>query len=179
MNISIVRRVLHATFVILVATVLVLALGGRLAPVAGHHLFAVRSGSMTPGIPVGALVVADQGRPTEIADVISMRLPNGVVLTHRVVDIVVGPDGTRLFQTKGDANGTVDPALVPEQWIIGGVWLSIPVLGYVLAMLALPSGIAALLSILGALLTAIWLLEELEEERSEFSHPAMSTPPGA
>lgn len=119
---------------------------------------------MAPTIPVGAIVVAAEHTAPVAGDVASFRLPNDVVVTHRVIEVIDADDGRRMLATQGDANAEPDPALIPAEWVIGKVILDVPFVGYLLTMLAMPIGIAALLSSLGALLTAIWLLEEFEGE---------------
>lgn len=157
------RVVLSLTFAALAITVLAVGLAARLAPAVGYELFSIRSGSMDPALPVGSLaVVSTRAGEIEVGQPIAFRLPNGAVVTHRVVEVVEADEG-RFLRTKGDANEDPDPWLVPAASVVGPVEVSLPLLGFLLAMLGMPIGVVAILSVAGTLLTSIWLLEELEE----------------
>lgn len=125
--------------------------------------FIVRGRSMAPAIPLGALirvtaVPAQQVRP---GDIVTIRADNGVVVTHRVVRAVdAGAD--QYFALKGDANDTLDAALVPARSLIGRVDHYLPYAGFAAMMLTLPSGQLATLALMGSALLAICLLRELE-----------------
>jgi signal peptidase I len=104
-----------------VARLLVKALSGTvvlglLVLVVGPHLYSfesfyVRSGSMSPAIPVGSLVIAtlEPAEKLGIGDVIVFQRPDrpGTMVVHRINAVVMTPKG-RAFITKGDANGTPD-----------------------------------------------------------------------
>lgn len=157
------RILLSLLFALLAITILAVGLAARLAPLAGYELFAIRSGSMQPAIPVGSLVVIATApeEPIAAGEAVAYRLPNGAVVTHRVVERVDAEAGSFL-QTKGDANADPDPSLVPAEWVIGPARLTIPWLGFLLALLGMPIGVVTILSVAGTLVTALWLLEELE-----------------
>jgi hypothetical protein len=78
----------------------------------------------------------------------------------------VAGEAGRFLETRGDANPDPDPSLVPEDAVVGEVSLVLPLLGFLLALLGMPIGIVTLISVAGTLLTAIWLLEELEDAES-------------
>jgi signal peptidase len=102
-----------------------------------------------------------------------------VVVTHRVVEVINGETG-RYFRTQGDANENPDPSLVPASAAIGPVQTSLPLLGFLLAMLGMPIGLVAILSVAATLITAIWLLEELEQldaDEAEEPRPIAMPPP--
>jgi signal peptidase len=151
-----------AIFVLFAVAVASIGLAARLAPIADAEIFTIRSGSMEPAIGIGSLVVVSEDGEPAAGDVIAYRLPNGAVVTHRVSRVVDGEAG-RFLETRGDANPDPDPSLVPRDAVIGEVSLTLPLLGFLLALLGMPIGIVTLISVAGTLLTAIWLLEELEE----------------
>lgn len=157
------RRVLEVALVALVVGTVGLAIVAQVAPFMGHGLFAVRSASMTPALDVGTLVVAERVDPEAVrpGDVVTIALESGARVTHRVVSVAPTDDGP-MFATKGDANGTADPVAARSDQLEGRVRWHLPLLGYLLAMLAIPSGIAALFSIGATLLTAVWLLDEID-----------------
>lgn len=162
------RRAIDVGLALLVVAVVAIGLAANLAPQAGARLLAIRTGSMEPSMPVGSLIVAVAADPAELAigDVISVSLEGGATLTHRISNIVE-PDGSRMFELKGDANALHDPVLVVPAQVVGRVDMAIPLLGYLLAMLSMPTGIAALLAIGGTLLTAGWLIDELSDVEAD------------
>jgi len=97
----------------------------------GWEFDAVLSGSMEPEIAVGGLVVI---RPADtqqlnVGDVISFKLPGiDTPICHRVIDIQQ-TDGSRFFQTKGDANEEPDVNPVPAEAITGKEVIYLPHVG--------------------------------------------------
>ena len=158
------RRVVEALFAAVVVCALGLWVVTHLAPAAGYGVFAVRSGSMDPALEVGDLVVTRRVGPSEIepGDVITIGAAGRAVVTHRVV-AVQATDAGPVFTTRGDANTTPDPVAARADQLHGRVEWRVPLLGFVLAMIAMPAGIIALVSIAAALLTAAWLLDEDDE----------------
>lgn len=101
----------------------------------GATPYVVLTGSMTPDLSPGSLVVV---RPTAADDigvgsVLTYQLESGrpAVVTHRVVSVRTGEDGHLEWQTQGDANAGVDPTWVQEEQVRGTVWYSVPYLGRV------------------------------------------------
>jgi len=98
--------VLAGGAVVLAAIVLVPAL-------LGFQRYVITSGSMTGTYDRGSLVY-DEVVPTralKVGDVITYDPPQGApgLVTHRIAEIQVRRDGTRVYRTKGDANPTADP----------------------------------------------------------------------
>ena len=154
----------------LVATVVLLALSAavtRLAPMVGREVFVVRGASMAPTIPLGAAIIATRtpGAAVVVGDIVTFRGTNGVVVTHRVVEALVH-EGEHLFRTKGDANPTADAFLVPEGALIGVVATSLPMAGFVMAMMAQPSGLLSLATGVIACYLALSIVEDPATRRS-------------
>jgi signal peptidase I len=162
------RRALEVVLLAYVVGVVGLALAARAAPIAGWGMYAVRSASMAPALAKGDLVIVDPVAAGEVrpGDVVTMAVRPGTTVTHRVVSVVPNDDGP-LFTTKGDANATADPVAVRADQLQGRADMRVPLLGFLLAMLAMPSGVIALLSIGASLATAIWLLDDLEADDLE------------
>lgn len=165
---KLVRRFLEITLAVFVLGVLGLALTAQAAPAAGYGLYAVRSASMAPAIRVGDLVVEERVKPDiiRVGDVITLATGTGATVTHRV-ETVTPNDAGPVFTTKGDANATPDPVATLPGQMRGRVAWDIPLLGFLLAMVTMPSGVLALFSIGGTLLTAIWLLGDLEARHED------------
>jgi len=160
--VTLVRRILEVVLIAYVVGALALAAAAHLAPVTGHALLAVRSPSMAPALGIGDLAIARRVPAEEVRpdDVIMIRLASGTMVTHRVVAITATDEGP-MFTTRGDANAAADPVAARAEQLQGRLAGSVAFLGFILAMLSMPSGIAALFSIGASLLVALWLLDEV------------------
>jgi len=127
---------------VVLAVFLALALAGVLAPAFGWRLDVVQSGSMSPSIKVGDLVITSpQHAEVQVGDVICFR-SGGVLVCHRVVSI---DETNETIVTKGDANEDPDPSPVSYDDVMGTVVLNIPLLGYVISFLRSPFGWALII----------------------------------
>lgn len=162
-----VRRVVGLVWIVLLGALFALVGASHLAPALGHETFIIRGGSMEPVIPLGSLIAVGRVQPESVApgDIVTVRSDGGTVVTHRVVSIV-GADGERRLQLKGDANESADAGLVPFTALVGRVDVFVPTAGYALFLLSQGSGMLAVMSLLAALLLAYWLLEDAEPSRS-------------
>lgn len=120
---------------LLAIVLLIGALAIVVPAVTGSTPITVLTSSMTPTYPAGTLIIV---RPVDTAAItvgmpITYQLESGkdVVVTHRVVAVTSGSDGSKLFTTKGDANSVVDENPVTPVQVRGEVWYSIPYLGWV------------------------------------------------
>jgi signal peptidase I len=159
-----VRRVLDFLLLALILTTLVGVALGKLVPLAGGQALAVGGASMAPAIPVGSAVIVTpvEARDLAVGDVVSLVAGKAnTVFTHRIIRIAEH-DGATLLETKGDANATADPTLVPVEAVVGRVQWTIPLAGYVITLLSLPIGVAFVLGLAIVLLACAWLLETFE-----------------
>lgn len=170
---TIIRRGLDLALAALVAVVLLVGLAAYLAPAVGGRALAIRSGSMVPSIAVGALAVAVPQDPAtlQVGDIVTVKLAGGTILTHRI-DSVVQQDDRRMFRLRGDANPAPDPALVTQDQLRGRVVVTVPLLGFLLALMSMPIGVLSLLSIGATLLAAAWLVEEFDDEKGGDERPS-------
>ena len=146
------------------ALTLVFALATHFVPdggaftVAGHPLFIVLSGSMTPVIDTGDLVIDERVSSTQAAhlragQIITFHRGSGATpITHRIV-AVTSSAGSVAYTTKGDANNAADRSPVPSTQIVGLFDFKIPMGGRIIAGLRQPLTLGLLL---GA--PALWLL---------------------
>jgi signal peptidase len=123
------------SWVVLLGVAAVLVTAVLVPRVAGATPYTIVTGSMSPGMPPGTLVVV---RPVDSADVgvgtvITYQLRSGEpdVVTHRVVAKAYDGSGRVTFQTRGDANSTPDAEWVRPVQIRGERWYSVRELGYV------------------------------------------------
>jgi signal peptidase len=173
--ITILRRTLGALWLASLVAVVLLALVTHLGPAFGFEVFAIRGGSMQPAIPLGAAVITARTSPEAIRvnDVVTIRADNGVVYTHRIIEVDASEPDIWLH-TKGDANVTPDGTPVPVRSVVGVVEMTIPLAGYLIVMLATPAGVLSFLAFSGALLLAIWELEAAEGEAETHRRSARS-----
>jgi signal peptidase I len=143
----------------------------------GYRTMTMLTASMSPSIDPGDVTIVT---PLAISDVtegmvITYHVPVGdhQLVTHRVIAVEHGPDGSVTVHTKGDANEAADPwaatlegdtayqvrAVIPE---IGSVIqaLRTPVVAHVLTY-----GATALVA--GWLILAIWRPEKQKEEEAK------------
>lgn len=123
------------SWVVIAAACAVLAVAVAVPRMAGATPYAVLTGSMSPDVGPGSLVVVRPTQASEISvgDVITFQLRSGKqpVATHRVVAVGFDDEAGRIFQTQGDANASPDAEWVREVQIRGRVWYSAPFLGHV------------------------------------------------
>jgi signal peptidase len=175
------RRVLDVALVLLIAAALAGVFFGRILPMLGPTTLVVRGPSMAPAIPLGALVVTTpvEAAALAVGDVVSIRVgPEQAVFTHRIVR-VVARQGEIWIETKGDANDTPDPAIIPASSVVGRVSLTMPALGYLVVLLSSLSGVLLLIGLAGVLLLGAWILEsvELDEQEEPAQEVALEAPP--
>jgi len=96
------------------------------------HAIVIASGSMTPKINVGDIVIVDKkdNKTTEyeIGEVITYE-SNNVYICHRITNVIKAGK-TVLYETKGDNNNDVDQILVKQDQVLGRVRFKIKYLGY-------------------------------------------------
>jgi signal peptidase len=111
-------------------------LAAVLPQLAGYRSFTVRSGSMTPAIETGDVVVIEPISPlsARVGDIVTFEDPEGTgkLFSHRVQS--VRRRGTSVaFVTRGDANTSTERWQVPADGSIGKVAYRIPRIGWALA----------------------------------------------
>jgi len=133
---GLIRHSLNVLLLILVVLALVWSAAWKLA---GAHMFSVQSGSMSPAIKKGDLVIDIRPRTVQPGEVITYRsqLHPGQEVTHRIIrtDMV-----KQTVTTKGDSLSTADPT-VPASAITGKVFKVVPKAGYVYDWVHTPAGL--------------------------------------
>ena len=166
------KKILNVISTILVAIVVVLALLLVGARFIGLNVYTVLSGSMEPTYHVGSLIYVKDVDTDELkaGDVITYMLDEDTIVTHRIADVI--PDETDpsiiRFQTKGDANDSVDGSLVHYKNVIGTPVFSIPKLGYLANYIQKPPGRYIAISA-GAIILLLVFLPDLfsDNDKSE------------
>lgn len=171
-----VGNILTVILIVIVACSVMLVYQSRTAPgkvpsVMGFKPLTVLSGSMSPSLLPGDMIVARYIDPgsIEAGDVITYRVDERTLVTHRVVE-VVRENGLLAFRTRGDANNTDDPELVPADKVIGSMVFKIPYAGYVGRFVRTPVGFIALILLPALLLMALEgknVLSELSQKEDK------------
>jgi signal peptidase len=168
------RRVIRLVLVTLVVVLAFLALSLALLvrpnaegvdTVFGHPIFSVASGSMTPAIHAGDLIVDNPVTPDRAADlhagqIISFRESSSgassLIVTHRIVAVLRGSAGAPvLYRTRGDANNAPDLGAVAPSRVMGVYAARVPLAAYVLSTLHQPLTVVVLIMI-----PVVYLAEE-------------------
>lgn len=140
------KRGLSILFAIVV---LALSVGLIYIQASGSKLLSVQTGSMTPAIAKGSLVVVNRVPKNQLAlgDVITYASPSNpkMTVTHRIAQLPSSQNGNN-FITKGDANNIIDDP-ISSQAIIGKVGYSVPFLGNFINVIRQPVGLAILIYI--------------------------------
>lgn len=155
-------NIIFACVLVLMAVLVFFLLQSRIAggtpAVAGHQLYIVEGGSMSPTFELGSIVLVQPLEPTAVqtGDIITYRDPDpereGTIVTHRV--IAVKPTDPVSFATRGDANDADDPLPVPAANLIGRVTYSVPYLGYLFSFIKTERGILLLIIVPAVLIIA-------------------------
>jgi len=130
---------------------------------------AVASGSMSPALKVGDLVMIHGVRPSDIqvGDIIVFDPPQASRTIHRVTQVQTLPNGTLQFQTRGDANPTEDVGWTSEQYVLGRVTYVIPLLGW----LWLEPAILVVIIVISLIIILVWP-ENQRKRKRKFPRPS-------
>lgn len=94
-----------------------------------YHMIAIASDSMNPIYYRGDAIIYVKDTDDIKKEDILVFESDGMIITHRVVDIVkIG--NKKYFRTKGDNNNVVDPGLTPESNVKGKVKYIVKYVGY-------------------------------------------------
>ena len=107
-------------------------------------LYTIISPSMVPSIKVYDVVVDTKVGPAEsikVGDIITFdstdfSIGKSISVTHRVIEVLVDPQGNYSYTTKGDNNVIKDAKPVPYNNITGKVLFKIPQLGRIQSFIA-------------------------------------------
>lgn len=121
---------LYVLLFVVAGLFLLLFIGMNTSLLGNYQLRTVMSGSMTPDIAVGSVVIIDTAVSSDevaIGDGITYFSESGTsnTVTHRVIDTESGG-----FITQVDANTVADRGLVTPEQLIGTVNGSVPYVGY-------------------------------------------------
>ena len=92
----------------------------RIPSIFGYKFLTVLTGSMSPYMEPGDMIVVKNTSETdiEVGDVITYKKSEHMTVTHRVIE-KLHKEGKVVFRTKGDANNVSDEELISHRTIIG------------------------------------------------------------
>lgn len=129
--------------------------------VGGLQSYTIVSGSMSPAIPIGSIVLTRPQDSYGLHDVITYT-HNAHVVTHRIIAIT-GRGNERTYIVKGDANAVADPEVIPIANIQGKVTTVFPYLGILIGYIRTPFGFLSTIVFPGVLFVALELVAIHEE----------------
>ncbi|MCS0543075.1 signal peptidase I, partial [Aeromonas veronii] len=144
---------------------------GQVPSILGFKIMTVMTGSMEPELQPGDMIIVREKDPSklQVEDVITYRISQQTLVTHRIVDLLE-KDGVTHYQTKGDANNVVDDGYVSHEQIVGVLALTIPNVGHLAQALQTPTGMI-LISLLILLIITLGMIKKmLTAQREESSH---------
>lgn len=167
------RKLLGLAGVFACATLFAL---GAFAWANGVRLYVVRTGSMSPAVRAGDMVVDLPVTTTttlRIGEIITFHPQPGTTETHRIYDLSAAG-----IVTKGDANRTPDVGEIQGDLVVGRASAIIPYGGYVAVFFQQPTGIAALVLFFIALRLTWDLTENVPPGPLPSQVPALPAVPG-
>ncbi len=90
-----------------------------------YHVFLVQSGSMSPALKTGDVVIIKPVSLYKVNDIITFNSQQNFTVTHRIAQV-----NNDSFITKGDANPVADQNTLRNSDILGKVFFTIPKIGY-------------------------------------------------
>lgn len=140
-------QLLKYTGILLASILLTASLSVYFSPRFGSRVDGLRSGSMSPEMKTGDLVVTSRTAPDAIVvgDIVTFRYPGETenLVSHRVIGIQ--RNSPLSFTTKGDANNSPDPFVVQAHDVVGKVSFHFPALGYAVIFMKTERGLVSTL----------------------------------
>jgi signal peptidase I len=120
----------------------------------GFNFYVVMSGSMEPEIKTGSVVGIRESEEYNVNDIITVQMPYSEweTYTHRIIEKLDEEEIT--YKTKGDANETPDPDPVSLDQILGELFISIPLIGYLVHFAKQPTGFIILVIVPSVIIAA-------------------------
>lgn len=158
----IIKFKLYLALFILLPLVVFTLLSSKTDLIPGTKSFVVLTGSMEPNIPVGSITYTQKTNNYKVGDIITFKNEGDQTVTHRITKVT-----EKGFVTKGDANKSVDAAVVAKGKILGEVVYSVPHIGKVINFLQTRNGfiLAIILPTIFFVFLELWNIKK-EIERS-------------
>ncbi|NLI94084.1 MAG: signal peptidase I [Peptococcaceae bacterium] len=96
----------------------------------GLQVFSVESGSMEPTLNTGSMIISRMPKDPQrlkVNQIVTFRTLSGLIVTHRIIEVVTTSDGGIAYRTKGDNPiNSPDQELLSPDRIIGVFIAKIP-----------------------------------------------------
>ena len=150
-RINLAGKIFYCSILVVVAITGVLLIL-PITKIGGLQDFSVQSGSMEPAIPVGSVVFTLPQKEYQTGNIITFKEGGeSETLTHRIHQVLPANSEIR-YVTKGDANDAPDSNAVAKNDILGKVFFSVPLLGYLVAFARTLPGLILLIIIPAAII---------------------------
>lgn len=137
-----ITKLLGGVLTVTLLLVSVFFLFSQLSFPSNYKIFLVQSGSMSPSINTGDLVIVKPISKYQKGDIVTFLSKNNFSITHRITEIK-----NNEFITKGDANQVADQETVDINYILGKVIYTIPRFGYLIMFIKTIPGLMILIVI--------------------------------
>ena len=134
----------------LIIVTMITRLTGGTPTVFGYSVFRVSSGSMSPELAIGDVILNKECDPMMLkeGDIVTYNgtegSMSGMLVTHRVTKTPYEQDGEYYIETKGDANPTADPPVNVSQ--VSGVMIArVDVLSVLYSFFITPWGLLTII----------------------------------
>jgi signal peptidase I len=153
---------LSRAFTVFLVVALALAFIVVISPVIGFRLDPVRSGSMSPAIETGDLVISSHvdNEDIHVGDVIVFR-HNGMLICHRVIALDFEQNW---IQTQGDNNEDPDPFIISYNDVITKVGIVVPFMGHVVMFMKSVYGWTLIITIVAVMLLLGWYQDKQKDD---------------
>jgi len=158
---------IFSNIVMVVIIICAVLIAFTLLPIKNNFkILSVTGGSMEPALHVGELIVVKPASEYRSGDIISFKRADtdnqGSTNTHRITEKIDTGNGY-VYQTKGDANDTVDQATIGNKEIIGKLIFGIGFVGYIIGYVKTLPGLILIIIIPATII----IYEEINKIRLE------------
>jgi len=155
--------------VIFVFSAAIIGLSALDFPGFNYKIFTVQSGSMSPAIGTGSVVVVKPFESYRVDDVVTFKNESErdvehpqYTITHRIIKIEDRETG-KVYITKGDANDGEDYMGVDPALVVGKVMFHVPLVGYPVSFAKSKEGFILLIIIPGTIIAYSRILDIKKE----------------
>lgn len=96
----------------------------------GYQFYVVKSGSMSPTLNVGTVILSKtpmDSSKLNVDDIVTFKTENNAIVTHRIIEVIKTEDGQVKYRTKGDNPiNSPDQELLDSQQILAKLIAKIP-----------------------------------------------------
>lgn len=150
---NIIFVIIFVVLAIVVAFTIITRISGGTPSVGGYSVFRVSSGSMSPALEVGDVILVRDCDPMDLkkGDIVTYNGTTGnlagKIVTHRVIKEPFRKGGEYYIKTQGDANMLADPDVNVNQ-VRGAVQCTIPILNVMYNIFLTPYGLLIIIALI-------------------------------